>query len=372
MATTTQQDPQAQVITTDGELIKRALTDDQQVALWSRALHHQATGLVEVVAARRQGDGTLKMRSRSAPERFPAAGDHRALVELARRYSQSGEEVFCTPLTRRERRSGRAGGIQPARVCWVDIDDPSALDALRGFGRRPHLVVYSGSGGAHAYWRLAGAIAPEQLEAVNRKLAHHLGGDGGSIDRARIMRLPGTTNHKVRRPCRLVFCDLARPPHQAVELVAGLSDPEPPAPPPSPAEVRRHLAYLEADQAAQLAPPAYFRLLAGVQVGERGGHVPCPLPDHQEAMASCMVYGDVDGGWWCYGCSRGGAIYDLASLLDGGPWGRSLRGEAFKEAERNVRDRLGLNQAAPCAARRSDRALQGRPGHVESVGGRRR
>jgi hypothetical protein len=56
----------------------------------------------------------------------------------------------------------------------------------------------------------------------------------------------------------------------------------------------------------------------------------CPLPDHDDAYASCQVYAEAEQGWWCFGCQRGGRIYDLASLLAGGAWGRDLRGEAFK------------------------------------------
>jgi hypothetical protein len=36
-----------------------------------------------------------------------------------------------------------------------------------------------------------------------------------------------------------------------------------------------------------------------------------------------------------------GAIYDLASVLVGGPWGRELRGEAFKRARTYVADVFG-------------------------------
>ena len=35
-------------------------------------------------------------------------------------------------------------------------------------------------------------------------------------------------------------------------------------------------------------------------------------------------------------------MYDLASLLLGGPWGRQLRGEPFHRARALVDERLGL------------------------------
>jgi len=335
------------VIGPQGELYEGRLSEDQQVALWARCLHQGTEGLVEVVAGRRQADGSLRMRPRSKPERFPPAGEIVALVALVRRHRRAGEEVFCTPLTRRQPRSGKAGDVLPARVAWVDIDEPAAMEALRRFRPLPHLVVYSGSGGAHAYWRLAQAIEGDQLEATNRKLAHHLGGDLGCTDRARIMRVAGSHNHKADAPCRLAYCNLATRPVPAPTLTAGLADPAPPPPSPSAAEIRRHRARMAADDGVHIAPPAYFAGLACVEVSDQGGHIPCPLPDHTEQLASCMVYPDSGEGWWCYGCQRGGTIYDLASLLDGGTWGRGLRGEEFAEVKERVRHQLGLEAPPP-------------------------
>ncbi|MCP9491554.1 MAG: RepB family DNA primase [Solirubrobacteraceae bacterium MAG38_C4-C5] len=334
--------PDVAIVDRHGELRRHALEADQQIALWARVLHRDAHGVVEVVAGRREADNALTMRARNDPARFPAAGDIAALVALVARHRDGGEEVFATPLARREARSGKAGGVLDARCCWVDIDDRQGLQRLRAFARRPHLVVYSGSGGAHAYWRLAEALDGEALEAANRILAHHLGGDPACTDRARIMRIAGTHNHKADRPCRLAYVDLASAPVAPGRLVAGLADPDPPTPLPSAAQRARQAAWLRADDAAQLDPPAYFAALTGRQVSERGSHVPCPLPDHREQMSSCMVYPSTAQGWWCFGCSRGGAIYDLASLLDGGPWGHDLRGEQFTTVKRAVQDRLGL------------------------------
>jgi len=333
----------ALVISRDGEPRQRPLTADKQVALWSRVLHRGAPGLVELVVGHRRDDGALVMRSRSAPERFPRAGDHAALVALARRHRGPGREIFCTPLTRREPRPGKAGGILPARCAWVDIDDPRNLERLRAFAPRPHLVVFSGSGGAHAYWRLAVPLPAQEVEAVNRKLAQRLGADLGSTDRARIMRLPGTHNHKSGSPCRIVFCDLASPGVGAARLVVGLEDPDPPPPPRDPAVLRRWARWNAADGARRIPPPVYFWLLARVAVPERGGDVRCPLPDHEERNPSCRVYPTPERGWICFGCQRGGTIYDLASLMEGGPGGRrgALRDEAYRQATRRVHELLG-------------------------------
>jgi hypothetical protein len=74
--------------------------------------------------------------------------------------------------------------------------------------------------------------------------------------------------------------------------------------------------------------------------------VRCPLPDHDDAYASCQMYADAEQGWWWFGCARGGRIYDLASLLvSGGPWGRGLRGEAFRAVRELVARRARLRRS---------------------------
>lgn len=55
-----------------------------------------------------------------------------------------------------------------------------------------------------------------------------------------------------------------------------------------------------------------------------------------------MVWAEPERGWWCFGCGRGGGIYDLGSLLAGGPCGAALQGEEF----RRVREGLGKSLRA--------------------------
>jgi hypothetical protein len=90
-----------------------------------------------------------------------------------------------------------------------------------------------------------------------------------------------------------------------------------------------------------MATPGYFQALASVQAPEWGGQVHCPLPGHEERTASCHVWPDPERGWWCFGCSRGGGIYDLASALHGGSTEAALRGDAFGAARERVRESLG-------------------------------
>jgi RepB DNA-primase from phage plasmid len=322
----------AELVDPDGSARLEPLSPDAQVALYARVVHRGQQGLVEVVRATRRADGQLRMRGRRDPRGYLQAGDAHALCRLAGIARGRGEEVFATPLPRERAEPGKRA-VGPGSVVWVDLDGASA-DGLREIERlKPHLWVASGAG-QHLYWRLNGELEPTAVEELNRRLCHRLGGDPACCEYGRIMRLPGTFNQKRGAWCRIVRADQARPPVDPEAIRAVLPDPEPPPAEPS-ANGRRHGGYAE-DELALIPPPAYFHALAGVRVPDGGGMVRCPLPDHDDAYASCQVYGEAEQGWWCFGCSRGGRIYDLASLLSGGAWGAGLRGEAFRSVREMV------------------------------------
>jgi hypothetical protein len=337
----------ARLIAPSGHARRIVLTPDQQLALYVRLVHRDAEGLVELMAADRRPDGKLVMRSRHDRQRYLAAGDERALVTAARRDRRAGLEQFVTPLGRARPLPGNASGVLAGRVVWVDVDAPEDLERMRRFRHRPHLVVYSGSGGAHAYWRLDRPYPPRLLGEAMRKLAHQLGGCTGPTAPASTMRLPGSINKKSGTRAVIAFCDLHRGGHALEDLVAGLSDPNPPPPAPDPETLRRWAERNTLDDARRVPPPVYFRLLAGVEVPEHGGEIRCPLPDHEDRNPSCHVYPTPERGWRCFGCGRGGRIYDLASLLEGGPWGRALRDEQFRQVKRQVWERLGITADEP-------------------------
>jgi hypothetical protein len=50
------------------------------------------------------------------------------------------------------------------------------------------------------------------------------------------------------------------------------------------------------DRLQLIAPPSYFHRLCGIQVPDGGRMVKCPLPDHDDAYASCQVYGQAAQG----------------------------------------------------------------------------
>lgn len=117
------------------------------------------------------------------------------------------------------------GKAEHVRLCswlWCDIDggEKSPIEAsqllldtmAKNTIPAPHMIVISG-GGCHCYWRLSESApckTQEQQEAIRRvlkRLVLAIGGtapgphaDSASTDPARILRVPGSWNHKQESP----------------------------------------------------------------------------------------------------------------------------------------------------------------------------
>lgn len=323
-------------------------------------LHEQSAGLVELAAGARRA-GRLQITTRRRADHFLPGGQIgraawlRALLALAARHADRGEEVFVAPATRAAPR-GDKHAVSETRFLWVDVDEPGQLHALWAFlAERPcHLLVESSAGHAHAYWKLAEPLSStrvieatgelvEPIERAHLRLIHHLGvgadgkpnvADPACAERSRVMRLAGTRNGKTGAYARILEADLALPAYPIRQLVGDLPDPGP--------QVSRRVGRegQSRDPYKSIGPREYFERLAGIVV-PRDGLVNCPA--HEDRVPSCSVGTDASQGWRCHagGCGARGAIYDLASVLLGGPWGPQLRGEAFKRARAYVIDAFG-------------------------------
>lgn len=119
------------------------------------------------------------------------------------------ENIYFAVSTRE--RGGKKEHIVSIPVLWNDIDSPSStvLETVQSFRLQPSYIVYSG-GGYHCYWLLKKPLGKESIpmvEDINHRLAEHLGGDHASCDASRILRVPGTLNHKYNPPreVKIVF-----------------------------------------------------------------------------------------------------------------------------------------------------------------------
>lgn len=107
----------------------------------------------------------------------------------------------------REYGKGTKESILNIPAVWVDIDFKQtpmekAVELLGQFPLEPSIMVSSG-GGWHLYWLLKKPATRNMIplvETINKHLAICLGGDLGSSDAARILRVPGTLNYKYTPP----------------------------------------------------------------------------------------------------------------------------------------------------------------------------
>jgi hypothetical protein len=84
-----------------------------------------------------------------------------------------------------------------------------------------------------------------------------------------------------------------------------------------------------ADPLLDLQAVDYVPALTGERP-EYGSRICCPLPDHDDHTFDFNIY---DDGWYCFGCNRGGGIYQLAAPL----WGIEPRGRGFREIHVRLR-----------------------------------
>lgn len=84
----------------------------------------------------------------------------------------------------------------------------TTLNAISIFSPKPSMVIHSG-GGFHCYWVLESPLNVQdtgltRIESINRNLSEALGGDKGTQDISRVLRIPGTYNFKLADNPRLV------------------------------------------------------------------------------------------------------------------------------------------------------------------------
>lgn len=363
----------------DGRIHEGALDPERHRRIHLGLLHGDSDGYVEIAAGPRPAGGKLRITTRKDAGHFlpgGASGDTGwldALLKLVARHVDAGDEVCVGPAVRHERAASKPH-VAHTNWLWIDVDGRDRLPIVRRLLRlkAPHLVLESaGSGGVHCYWRLrtplqaytcgtrpdgvvdwpswltSGATS-ETIERAHERLIYALGyewrngrptptvADNACKDRSRVMRLAGTVNGKTGNYARIIWADLALPAWALRDLIGDLPDP------PKPRNTSRRAGALvnHDDPYKRIAPVEYFHRLARIEVPQHG-LVSCPNPAHTDATPSCHVGRDAGEGWCCHGCGAAGAIYDLASVLLGGPTGHWLRGEDFRRARDRVRLAFG-------------------------------
>lgn len=230
-------------------------------------------------------------------------------------------------------RHGGKASIRHSWLLYVDADTADAAQRVRAFTPAPTLIVRSGSGdNVHAYWSLAKPVPPAWFERANRRLAHHLGADIKVTDAARILRPPGTLNHKMEPPVRVTIEHMAKSTEIGVLDVAALVKnlPDPVAKPP--ARGLRPDVFAD-DPLLGVSAERYYTALTGRPVSP--GNVTCPFHnDGKERNGSLRLYATT---WYCFSCAAGGSIYQFGSHL----WNMGTRGAEFHLLRERLTNALG-------------------------------
>ena len=267
-------------------------------------------------------------------QRFVPASRERDVVDAVLSLA-SRTEVFVGVLPR-ARPGGRiADVVTRSSVLWADCDTSASVAAIASFGPCPSMVVASGSGQhLHAYWFLQEPVDLDRLERLNRRLAAALGADGGVVTRPHtILRPAGSVNRKHSPPAPVRLIGLQEG-HRvdADEIDAQLPRERTEPGSTSHAGLSRASSPIASSDPLRLVPPrVYFERLTGLRVG-RSGKLRCLF--HDDRSPSLHVYREPGRGWYCFGCGRGGSIYDLAALLSG----RETRGQNFSELRRELEE----------------------------------
>lgn len=130
-------------------------------------------------------------------------------ADWAFKQNDTGKNLYFTvnPVKEHIRKKPSKQDIEKAEYAHVDIDPESSVSydegrarlldttvpELEGFDPKPAFIVDSGNGFA-AFWRLEVASI-EQAEKINKRLIQRFGGDTGTHNIDRLMRLPGTLNY---------------------------------------------------------------------------------------------------------------------------------------------------------------------------------
>lgn len=123
-------------------------------------------------------------------------------VRLAALFDALERDVYYGVLPRM-RLSGKAIDTWPeTTVLWADVDGKrfedgkrGAIDAVLGFDIPASVIVDSGHG-AHAYWKLDAAVSFPLAQLAMKGIAKAVRGDA-VYDAPRVLRIPGTRNHKL-------------------------------------------------------------------------------------------------------------------------------------------------------------------------------
>lgn len=110
--------------------------------------------------------------------------------EWLKEHSSQEYDLYFSPLPFKNKRR-KSASVRAVNLLWSDIDEgnPKKL--------KPTILWESSPGRLQGLWIMDGeAMHPEDAVQLNQALTYLLGADKGCWDLARVLRIPGTHNHK--------------------------------------------------------------------------------------------------------------------------------------------------------------------------------
>jgi len=130
--------------------------------------------------------GTSKMIDKFVP----LSGDIRLDIPLKRYHRHRYDQYFSPNLYARPSR--RLAGVRMTRLGWCDVDDAAPFT----FDPKPSVVWETSPGRTQALWIWDRPHTPAQASAFSKALTYRYGGDKGGSAANKLLRLPGSLNHK--------------------------------------------------------------------------------------------------------------------------------------------------------------------------------
>lgn len=288
----------------------------------------QATFFLDALFGRRPEGSFAELRLLPSREQMFYSNPRNLAVVAGQRAET--QDVYVGVVPRAVKKGGRDSLVPESYWMWAECDNEAAVERALDFHTPPPLVVRSSPGKAHCYWPLLTPLPLDMLERANKRMAWHLGADPRATDAARILRLPGTLNHKYPDKPRvsITLIDTTMRNVLPSQLVAALPDPTPPRPLP----VRPKTYAPDPDLASLLDEPArvYVERLSGRGVVRDMAQ--CPWhKGGQERSPSLHVGGPAGTLWYCHGCCEGGDQIAFAAKL----WGMDTKRD-FVEIKRRL------------------------------------
>lgn len=151
--------------------------------IWTRPMHSNQPLFVNLCFRKK---ASTKMQ-----DRFFELGNATAIRAILLRYDRHRFDQYFSPnIYSRPRRM--SNGVLMTRLGWCDVDkvDPFAFEP------KPSVVWQTSPGNTQALWFWDRLHPPSEAQAFSKALAYRHGGDKGGNAPNKLLRLPGSFNHK--------------------------------------------------------------------------------------------------------------------------------------------------------------------------------